>query len=54
MQAKGNFKLSKSTKRICATMPDSKRHVYKRFMIQAELAAEIKPKTNKSDRKSLE
>ena len=54
MQAKGNFKLSKSTKRICATMPDSKRHVYKRFMIQAELAAEIKTKTNKSDRKSVE
>jgi hypothetical protein len=54
MQARSSFKLSKSTKRICATMPDSKRHIYKRFMIQAELAAEIKPKTNKSDRKSAE
>lgn len=50
MQAKGNFKLSKSSKMIMATMLPPLNHEFKKFMIQAELAAAIKPKGTKIDR----
>ncbi len=52
MQAKGNFKLSKSSKMIMASMLPPKSHEFKRAMIQAELAAAIKPKASKADRKT--
>jgi hypothetical protein len=38
MKADKNFKLSKSTKRILALMPQERRSEYKRMMIDAELA----------------
>ena len=50
MKAKGNFKLSKSSKMIMASMLPPKSHEFKRAMIQAELAAAIRPKTSKADR----
>lgn len=50
MKAKGNFKLSKESKMMLATLDVSKRHDFKRAMIQAELAAEVKPRTSKADR----
>jgi len=50
MQAKGNFKLSKSSKMMMASMLPPKSHEFKRAMVQAELAAAIKPKASKADR----
>ena len=50
MQAKGNFKLSKSSKMIMASMLPPRSHEFKRAMIQAELAAAIRPKSSKADR----
>jgi hypothetical protein len=38
MKANKDFKLSKSTKRILATMSDGKRGQWKTMMIEAELA----------------
>jgi hypothetical protein len=50
MKAKGNFKLSKESKMMLATLDVSKRHDFKRAMIQAELAAQVKPRASKADR----
>ena len=50
MKSKGNFKLSKASKMMMATLDNSKRHEFKRAMIQAELAAAVRPKANKADR----
>ena len=50
MQAKGNFKLSKSSKMMMASMLPPKSHEFKRAMIQAELAEAIRPKVSKADR----
>ena len=48
MQAKGNFKLSKTSKRMIATIVDPHhRGVHKRALIQAELAAAIVSKREK-------
>ena len=48
MKAKGNFKLSKTSKRMIATIVDPhQRGALKRAMIQAELAAAIVPKREK-------
>ena len=52
MKAKGNFKLSKSSKMIMASMLPPQSHEFKRAMIQAELAAAVKPKASKADRNS--
>lgn len=38
------FKLSKSTKRVMATVPSERRHIFKQLMIEAEVAAAIQPK----------
>jgi hypothetical protein len=38
MKANKDFKLSKSTKRILATMSDGKRGQWKKLMIEAEMA----------------
>jgi len=50
MKAKGNFKLSKASKMMLATLDTPNRHEFKRAMIQAELAAEVKLKNSKADR----
>jgi hypothetical protein len=50
MKAKGNFKLSKSSKMIMASMLPPRSYEFKRAMIQAELAAAIRPKASKADR----
>ncbi len=50
MKAKGNFKLSKSSKMMMASMLPPRSYEFKRSMIQAELAEGIKPKSNKADR----
>ena len=44
------FKLSKTTKRMMALMggTDADRNQYKRMMIQAELAAAVQPKREKT------
>ena len=48
MKAKGNFKLSKTSKRMISTIVDPhQRGALKRAMIQAELAAAIVPKREK-------
>jgi len=48
MKAKSNFKLSKTSKRMIATVIDPhQRGALKRAMIQAELAAAIVPKREK-------
>ena len=48
MKAKSNFKLSKTSKRMIATIVDPhQRGALKRAMIQAELAAAIVPKREK-------
>jgi len=52
MKAKGNFKLSKPSKMIMASMLPPQSHEFKRAMIQAELAAAIKIKPSKADRKT--
>ena len=38
------FKLSKSTKRVMATLPLSRRHDFRRAMIDAEVNASIQPR----------
>ena len=50
MKAKGNFKLSKASKMMMATLDVTKRHDFKHAMVQAELAAAIRPKNSKADR----
>jgi hypothetical protein len=52
MKAKGNFKLSKSSKMVMASMLPPRSHEFKRAMIQAELAAAIRPKASKADKNS--
>lgn len=50
MKANKSFKLSKSSKMIMASMLPPKSQEFKKSMIQAELAAAVKPKANKADR----
>ena len=50
MKAKGNFKLSKSSKMIMASMLPPRSYEFKRAMIQAELVAGIKLKVTKGER----
>ena len=47
MKATSSFKLSKSSKRVMATMLAPKCYDYKNAMIKAELAASIRSKPNK-------
>ena len=54
MRANSNFKLSKSSKMIMASMLPPRSHDFKRAMIQAELSAAIKPRSNKADRNTTE
>jgi hypothetical protein len=39
-----HFNLSKTTKRVMATLHGDQKHAYKSAMIQAELAAAIQPR----------
>jgi hypothetical protein len=50
MKANKSFKLSKESKMIMASMLPPQSHEFKRAMIQAELAAAVKPKASKADR----
>lgn len=50
MKAKGNFKLSKSSKMMMASLLPPRSHEFKRAMVQAELAEAIRPKGSKADR----
>ncbi len=50
MKANKTFKLSKESKMIMASMLPPHSHEFKRAMIQAELAAAVRPKANKADR----
>lgn len=50
MKAKGNFKLSKSSKMMMASLLPPHTYEFKRAMVQAELSAAIKPKNSKADR----
>ncbi len=51
LKAGPNFKLSKQSKRFMATIIDNhERGMFKRSAIQAELAAAIQPKREKSRR----
>jgi hypothetical protein len=51
MKPSKTFKLSKSTKRILATMVNvDQRNAWKRAMIDAELHEAVVPKTSKKDR----
>ena len=50
MKANSSFKLSKSSKMMMASMLPPRSHAFKAAMIQAELAAAVRPKTNKADR----
>jgi hypothetical protein len=51
MKPTAAFRLSKQTKRFMCTIIDPvERHAYKNAMIQAELAAGIKPKSTKGER----
>ncbi len=53
MKPTAAFRLSKQTKRFMCTMVDPvARHAFKNAMIQAELAASVKPKTTKGDRQA--
>lgn len=55
MKTNGDFKLSKSTKRILASMPQDKRGHWKKMMIEAEVAekraklAKLSIKSNQGD-----
>jgi hypothetical protein len=55
MKTNKDFKLSKSTKRILATLPDGLRGYWKNMMIEAEVAekraklAKLNMKTNQGD-----
>ena len=51
MRPTAAFRLSKQTKRFMCTIIDPvERHAYKNAMIQAELAAAVRPKATKNDR----
>jgi len=51
LKANANFKLSKQSKRLMATIVDpQERAAFKRSAIQAELAAAIQPKREKGKR----
>ena len=51
MRPTSAFRLSKQTKRFMCTIIDPvERHAYKNSMIQAELAAAVRPKATKNDR----
>jgi hypothetical protein len=51
MKPTAAFRLSKQTKRfMCKIIDPVERHAYKNAMIQAELAASVKPKSTKGDR----
>ena len=53
MKPTASFRLSKQTKRfMCKIVDPVERHAYKNAMIQAELAAGIKPKSTKGDKQS--
>ena len=53
MKPTASFRLSKQTKRFMCTFVDPvARHAFKNAMIQAELAAGIKPKSTKGERQS--
>jgi len=51
MKPTASFRLSKQTKRFMTTILNPvERHAYKNAMIQAELAAAVRPKATKGDR----
>lgn len=53
MKPTASFRLSKQTKRFMTTFVNPvERHAYKNAMIQAELAASVKPKATKGDKQS--
>ncbi len=53
MKRTSTFKLSKTTKRRMATIPnDAARHLYKNMMIDAQLAAEEASKRNSRSSKT--
>jgi hypothetical protein len=43
MKPNSNFNLSKTAKKMIASTPKDKRNIFKDMMIQAELAAAVKP-----------
>lgn len=43
MKPTSSFNLSKTSKKLIATTPKAKRGIFKQMMIQAELAAALKP-----------
>lgn len=43
MKPNSSFNLSKTSKKMIASTPKDKRNVFKDMMIQAELAAAVKP-----------
>jgi hypothetical protein len=43
MKSTSSFNLSKTSKKLIATTPKNRRSHFKKMMIQAELAAAIKP-----------
>ena len=43
MKPTSSFNLSKTSKKLIATTPKEKRGIFKAMMIQAELAAALKP-----------
>lgn len=47
------FRLSKQTKTMMSFIPnDQERHQFKRMMIDAELSAKERPKSNKADKEA--
>jgi len=50
MKTNSSFKLSKSTKRLLATMPKAQRTAYKRMMIDAEISASVKPSKRSNEK----
>lgn len=50
MKSKANFKLSKESKMIIATVDPKSRKGFTRLMVQAEIAAAVRPKTSKANR----
>jgi hypothetical protein len=43
MKPTSSFNLSKTSKKLIASTPKAKRNIFKKMMIQAELAAALKP-----------
>lgn len=43
MKPTSSFNLSKTSKKLIAGTPKAKRNIFKKMMIQAELAAALKP-----------